>query len=310
MIHELSTTKMNSKHILLTGGTGLIGGNLTEALLAKGYTVSHLSRSSGKDPKIKTFLWDVDRGEIDEQCINGVDTIIHLAGAGIADKRWTDERKKVMINSRVKSIELIYDLLRRKNNQVKSVISASAIGYYSDRGEELLTEGSPPANDFLARCCVEWEAAVDEGQKLDLRIVKFRTGVVLDEGGALAKMAAPVKLYIGSPLGNGKQWIPWIHNDDVVGMYLYAVENKDLTGVYNMVAPNPVTNAQITKAIAVQLNKPLWMPNVPAIILKLALGEMSTIVLGSTKVSAQKIETEGFKFKYQDIASALKEIYG
>ncbi|MDR3693175.1 TIGR01777 family oxidoreductase [Mucilaginibacter sp.] len=301
---------MNQISILLTGGTGLIGCSLTRQLLEKGYTVSHLSRSLGKDPRVKTFLWDVHKGEIEEHSIDGVDIIIHLAGAGIADGRWTAERKKEIIDSRTKSIQLIYGLLKTKKHQVKSIISASAIGYYSDRGEELMTEDSPPFTDFMAKCCVEWEAAVDEGKALGLQVTKFRTGVVLDKGGALAKMAAPVKLFVGAPLGSGRQWIPWIHVQDVIGMYLSAVENENFEGVYNMVAPNPVTNKQLTTAIAKQLHKPLWLPNVPAFLLKLLLGEMSTIVLGSTKVSAKKIEAAGYKFTYREVSSALKAIYG
>jgi uncharacterized protein (TIGR01777 family) len=303
---------MNSinKHILLTGGTGLIGSHLTEQLLKKDYHVSHLSRSEGNDARVKTFVWDVNNGEVDERCIDGVDIVVHLAGAGVADKRWTEQRKKVIIESRTKSIGLIYDLLRRKKHTVNSIISASAIGYYGNRGDKLMTEDSLPSNDFMAKCCIAWENAVDEGRAMNLRIVKLRTGVVLDNSGALAKMAMPVKLYIGSPLGSGKQWIPWMHWLDVVNMYLYAIENKNLAGIYNMVAPNPVTNKQLTQAIANQLHKPLWLPNVPAFILKLLLGEMSTIVLGSTTVSAQKIEAAGFKFRYPVIKEALAEIYG
>jgi uncharacterized protein len=298
------------KSILITGGTGLVGLNLTKQLLALGYTVSHLSRTLGKDPRVQTFLWDIDKGLIDEHCINGVDIIIHLAGAGIAEKHWTDERKRELIDSRVRSIELIYKLLGEKTHQVKSVISASAIGYYSDKGDELQTEESAPNTDFMAQCCIDWEAAVDEGKSLGLRIVKYRTGVVLVTGGALAKLAMPVKLFVGSPLGNGKQWVPWVHWQDVIDMYLFAIEKENLEGVYNMVAPNPLTNKQLTQAVAKQLNKPLWAPNVPAFLLKLIMGEMSTIVLGSTKVSAQKITDAGFKFKYPEIAPALEQIYG
>lgn len=300
-----------TRSILLTGGSGLLGSHLTKALLAKGYTVSHLSRKAGNDARVKTFVWDINKGIIDEHCIDGVDTIVHLAGSGIAEKRWTDARKKDLIDSRVKSIELIYDLLKRKQHQATSVISASGIGYYSDRGEELMFETSSPTDDFISQCCVQWEAAVDEGERLGLRILKFRTGVVLDkDGGALPTLAKPVKLFIGSPIGSGKQWVPWIHWQDVVNMYILGIENKDLSGVYNMVAPNPVTNKQLTKAVAKQLHKPLWAPNVPDFILKLLLGEMSNIVLGSTKVSAQKIEAAGFKFKFAELEDALSAIYG
>ncbi len=288
----------------------MVGNALTQLLLAKGYEVSHLSRKPGNTPQIKTYLWDIDKGLIDEKCIDGVDTIIHLAGAGIADKRWTDKRKKELIESRTKSIGLIYSLLRNKAHAVKSIISASATGYYSDRGDKLLTEESAPANDFLGDCCIRWEKAVDEGEELDLRVLKFRTGVVLTaKGGALPQLALPIKFWVGSPIGNGKQWIPWIHHEDVVGLYLYGIENNGLSGVYNMVAPNPVTNKQLTQAVAKQLHKPLWLPNVPAFAIKLIFGEMSIVVLGSTKVSAQKIEGSGFKFKFPMIEEALKDIY-
>ena len=302
---------MSKKNILITGGSGLLGRQLTKALLNKDYTVSHLSRKPGSNLNVKTYVWDIDKGIIDEHCIDDVDTIVHLAGTGIADKRWTDARKKELIDSRTKSIGLIYDLLKKKQHQVTAVVSASGIGYYSNRGDELMTENDAPANDFIARCCVEWEAAVDEGEKLGLRVLKFRTGVVLDkDGGALPTLAKPIKLYVGSALGKGKQWVPWIHWLDVVNMYLLGIENTGLKGVYNMVAPNPVTNKQLTQAVAKQLNKPLWAPNVPAFLLKLLLGEMSSIVLGSTKVSAQKIQDAGFKFAYAELPAALKEIYG
>ncbi|MEO6150156.1 MAG: TIGR01777 family oxidoreductase [Mucilaginibacter sp.] len=298
------------KHILLTGGTGLLGTQLTNLLLSKGYTVSHLSRGPGKDARIQTFLWDIEKGRIDERSIDGVDTIIHLAGAGIADKSWTDERKKLLLDSRTKSIALVYSVLKKKQHQVKTIISASGIGYYSDRGDELMFEDSAPANDFLATCCVEWEKAVDEGKELGLRIVKFRTGVVLDAaGGALPKLALPVKFGVGAALGSGKQWISWIHTQDVIDMYLFGIEHE-IEGAYNMAAPIPVTNRQLIKAAAKHLKRPLWLPNVPAFALKLFLGEMATLVLGSTKVSAQKIEQAGFKFSYPDVDAALKEVYG
>jgi uncharacterized protein (TIGR01777 family) len=299
-----------AKHILLTGGSGLVGSELTQHLLDKGYEVSHLSRKPGNDPRVKTFLWDVNKGQIDEHCIDGVDTIVHLAGAGVAEKRWTDKRKNEIIESRTKSIELIYQLLRSKPHRVKSIVSAAATGYYGDREDELLMEDSLPGHDFLAGCCVQWELAVDKGKELGLRILKFRTGVMLNKkGGALPLMAKPVKFGMGSPLGTGKQWIPWIHHRDVIDLYIYGIENNELSGVYNMVAPNPVTNKQLTKLIAKQLHRPLWLPNVPAVLLKLLLGEMSIIVLGGAKVSAQKTEAGGFKFKYPIIEDALKEIY-
>jgi len=300
-----------NKHILVTGGTGSVGKPLTEALLQKGYTVSHLSRKPGNDNRVKTFLWDVHKGEIDEQCIDNADILIHLAGAGIVDKRWTEGRKKELIDSRTESIRLIYGLMRKKTNKIRTVISAAAIGYYGDRGDELMTEESTPGPGFMPECCVAWEKAVDEGNSLGVRIVKYRTGVVLDQsGGALPQMAMPVKLFAGAAFGSGKQWVPWIHWEDAIGTYLFAIENEHIAGVFNMAAPNPVTNKQLMKAIAKQLRKPLWPFNVPGFVFKLLMGEMSVVILGSTKVSPKKIEEAGFHFKHPQLKEALSEIYG
>jgi len=300
-----------SKHILVTGGTGAVGKHLTNLLLKNGYQVSHLSRNRGTDPRIKTFLWDVPKGQIDEQCIDDADVIIHLAGAGIADERWTDERKKELTDSRTQSIKLIYDLMLRKPNKVTRIISAAAIGYYGDRADEVLTEESAPGQGFMPECCIAWEKAVDEGKALGLSITKFRTGVVLDKNeGALPQMAKPIKFFVGAPLGTGKQWVPWIHWADVAGMYLFALEHDQLQGVFNMAAPNPATNQQLMKAIARQLHRPLWPIKVPAFIFKMLMSEMSTLVLGSTRVSPQKIKDAGYQFQYPDLGEALKDIYG
>lgn len=299
------------RHILVTGGTGAVGKHLTNHLLEKGYRVSHLSRKQGADPRIKTFLWNVPEGQIDEQCIDDIDVIIHLAGAGIADERWTDRRKKELIDSRTQSIKLIYDLIRRKPNKIARVLSASAIGYYGDRADEILAEESQPGDGFMPECCIAWEQAVDEGKALGLSITKFRTGVMLDKNeGALPQMAKPIKFFAGAPLGTGKQWVPWIHWADVAGMYLFVLEHEQLQGVFNMASPNPVTNQQLMKAMARQLHRPLWPIKVPAFIFKMLMGEMSTLVLGSTRVSPQKIEDAGYRFQYPDLGEALKDIYG
>lgn len=288
----------------------MLGKQLTAALLKKGYSVSHLSRKIGKNPLVKTFLWDVDKGAIDANCIRGVDTIVHLAGEGIADEKWTDERKKLIISSRTKSIAMIYELLKSKPHKVQSVVSASGIGYYSNRGNELMYEDSEPAEDFLGDCCVKWERAVDAGLDMELRVLKFRTGVVLTQlGGALPKMANPVKYGLGTVLGRGDQWVPWIHLQDVIDMYLMGIENESLSGVYNMVAPYPVTNEQLTHSIAKQFNKTVWLPHAPEFALKLFLGEMATLVIGSTKVAATKIEKAGYHFKFLTVDDALKDLY-
>jgi uncharacterized protein (TIGR01777 family) len=301
---------MKKGKVLITGASGTVGKKLTELLLVQGYQVACLSRTVGEKDKIETFKWDINQKEIDPNCINGVDIIVHLAGAGIADGRWTDERKQEIITSRTESIGLIYGLLKTTSHQVKRVVSASAAGYYSDRGNDLMNEEDLPASDFLGECSVLWEKAVDKGLDLGLSVVKFRTGVILDkESGALQKLAAPIKLGFGAPLGDGKQWMPWIHLQDVVNMYFKGIEDLSLNGAYNMCAPKPATNKELTKAVALQFNKPLWLPNVPAFALKIAFGEMGEIVLGSTKMSAEKIEKTGFKFLFPTIGLALKNIY-
>lgn len=302
---------MIGKSILITGGRGLIGRHLTDLLLKRNFKVSHLSRTHGHNPDVDTFLWDIEKGEIDEDCMDGVDMIIHLAGAGIAEKPWSKNRKKLLIESRTKSIQLIYNLLHRKKHQVKKVISASAIGFYGNRENELLTETSTPGNDFLAKCSIAWENAVDEGKALNLDILKFRTGVVLtDEGGALPQLAKPIKNGLGTILGNGKQFISWIHLQDVLKMYLLGVDDATLTGVFNMVAPHPVTNATLTKIVAKHLHKSLRLPAVPAFALRIVLGEMCKVVLNSTKVSADLIQSKNFRFQFTTIEGAIKDIYG
>lgn len=301
-----------SKTILITGGSGLIGSFLTHVLLQKGYIVHHLRRNEAqsRNPAIRTFEWDVYRQQIDEKCIDEVDAVVHLAGEGIADKRWTNKRKQQIVESRTESIRMVYGLLKKKkDHQCKLIVSASGIGYYGDCGEALLTEDNPPGSDFLAQTCVKWEKAVDEGAKLGLRIVKFRTGVILaEQGGALPQMAKPVKWGFGAALGSGNQWMSWIHIRDAVRMYVFALE-KQLEGIYNMVSPHPATNKQIMKAIASHLNHPFWLPDIPAFVLKVVMGEMGTMLLGSAKVSANKIQSTGFIFEFLTLQEALQEIY-
>lgn len=282
-------------------------------LLQKGYNIHHLSRNPELhgNPRIRVFRWDIEKNEIDEQCIAGVNAIIHLAGENIAEKRWTAKRKQQIIRSRTASIDLLYNLIRQNaDHQIETIVSASAIGYYGDRDDILLTEESEPGNGFLTRACLEWEKAVDEGEKLNIRVVKLRAGIILtDAGGALPEIANPVRKGLGAALGNGKQWMSWIHIQDVNRMYAYAVENQQITGTYNMTAPQPVTNSEMTKSLAQILDKKLWLPNVPAFSLKLLLGEMSTLVLDSAKVSSSKIQSNGFTFNFPEITGALKEIY-
>jgi len=300
-----------NQHILLTGATGMLGKALIKSLLETGYQVSMLSRKPAEISNVKVFLWDVDQKKIDKRCLEGVDTIIHLAGENIAKEKWSEERKKAIIDSRVLSARLLFDTLSVQANQVQHFISAAAVGYYGNRGEEILTEESPAGKDFMADCCTQWEEAADQFKTLGLRVVKIRTGVVLSkEDGALPQMAVPVKFFVGAPLGTGKQWIPWIHHRDMTQIYLHALKNESIKGTYNACAPFPVTNKTLTKAIAKQLHRPVWPFAVPVPVMKAILGEMSAVVLNSTNTSAQKLLNTGFIFSFTQLEAALSDIYG
>ncbi|MDP3468202.1 MAG: TIGR01777 family oxidoreductase [Daejeonella sp.] len=301
---------ISNKNILITGASGLIGTRLIKNLLEKGHKVSILSRQSSGIKGITVFNWDVERQLIDLNAFDGIDTIIHLAGAGIADKRWTKQRKQEIINSRVRSTQLLYHTIEAINAPIKTIISASAVGYYGDRNDEILYEWSEAGSGFLADCCKQWEAAVDEGLKSGIRVVKLRIGMVLSKhGGALSELARPVNFFIGTPLGSGKQWMPWIHLTDLVSIFEKAIENPDFTGTFNASTPFPVTNYEFTKILANKLFRPVWPVNVPEFILKAMLGEMSSVILNSNRTSPQKLMDMGFHFRYQGLDAALSEIY-
>lgn len=298
------------KHILITGATGMIGKKLISVLLKSGHELSVLSRGHQKIPGVKVFLWDVYNHKIDKECMAGVDTIIHLAGENIAAQKWSPKRKKQIVDSRVLSTQLLYQTLKETKAPVRSIISASAVGYYGDSGDEILVEESPAGYGFMAECCEAWEQAVDKGRQLGLRIVKLRIGVILSaKAGALAAFEKPIRLFVGAALGSGRQWIPWIHIDDLVAMFVYAATHQTLSGAYNACAPFPVTNATLTKTIAKKLHRPVWPFNVPEKILKLILGEMSEVIFLSTNTSAEKILEADFKFKYTQLNDALTDIY-
>ncbi|SMC80881.1 TIGR01777 family oxidoreductase [Pedobacter nyackensis] len=300
-----------NKHILITGATGMIGKKLIPALQKSGHTVAILSRKQKDIPLVKSYLWDVYHHQIDPECMKGIDTIIHLAGENIAEHTWTNERKKQIIDSRVLSANLLYKTIKETNASISTFISASAVGYYGDCGDQILTEEDPSGAGFMADCCKRWEAAADQGLQLGIRVVKLRTGVILaKEEGALASMEKPIKLFAGAPLGSGKQWVPWIHIDDVVATYTMAVENDFISDAYNLCAPFPVTNATLTKNIAKKLHRPVWPFNVPEIALNMILGEMSKVVTMSTNTSAQKLLSTDFRFKYTQLEDALSDIYG
>ena len=299
-----------AKNILLAGATGLVGEQLISKLLANGYQVSILARKATQREGVKVFLWDVYQQTIDQRALEGVDTIINLTGEGIADKAWTAERKQQIIDSRVKSAELIFNAIKETNATIDSYISASAVGIYGDRQDEVLDEESLVGAGFMADCCVAWEKAADQGIALGIRVVKIRIGIVLSEnGGALASMEKPVNYFAGAGLGSGKQWVPWIHIDDLVHIFLHAIAEETMFDAYNAAAPSPVTNQTFTKTLGKALHRPIWPLNVPKFVLKAILGEMSILPLISTNTSAQKILNTGFQFRYLDLEEALKSIY-
>jgi uncharacterized protein len=299
----------NRKSILVTGASGLIGRRLMELLLQKGHQVSHLGRDK-KNGTRPSFTWDVRKRKVDEDALKAVDTIINLAGAGIAEKRWTHERKKELLESRTESVKLIYETLGKVNHNVKAFISASAIGYYGvENDEKVFVETDKPGNDFLAEVTRQWEAEADKLSTLGIRIVKFRIGIVLSaKGGALKEMARPVKMFVGAPLGTGQQYLSWIHIDDLCNMFIRAVEDSSFIGPYNAVAPSPVTNEDLTREIAKVLGRPMIIPKVPSFMLRTLLGEMADMVLKGNKVSSNRIEESGFTYRFRDLREALEDL--
>jgi uncharacterized protein (TIGR01777 family) len=296
--------------VLITGGTGLIGKHLSNKLLKRGYAVSFLSRTIQETFLTKTYVWDYRKQTIDIGAFNNIDYIIHLAGANIGEKRWTTGRKQLILDSRVKTGQLIFDKIKEHNIKIKAFISASAIGYYGTiTTDKIFKETNMPANDFLGTVCNEWEKITDKFGEKGIRNIKIRTGVVLSrKGGALSKIIRPIKMGLGSAIGTGKQYMPWIHIDDLCEIYIKAIEDKQMKGAYNAVSPDHKTNEDFTKMLASILNKPYWFPKVPAVIMKLAFGEMSDILLKGSRVSADKILKTGFEFKFPDLKSAITNL--
>ena len=301
-----------AQKVLITGGTGLIGKRLTALLLQKGYEVAYLTRKKTKIPSVKVYEWDVKNKYIEAGALEDTDYLIHLAGAGVADERWTEERKKEIFSSRTDSIELISGKLKELDIKLKSFVSSSGSSYYGeDTGDIQHTEHSPPGKDFLSEVTIAWEKAADSVAALGIRTVKLRTGIVLsNDGGAVPKMAQPAKFGFGAPLGSGKQWLSWIHIDDLCQLYIQGMENESWSGAYNAVATPPATNEYFTQQICKALDKPQWLPNVPSFALRMVFGEMANVVLGSNYVINQRIQDEtDFKFQFPDLLDALKDVF-
>ncbi|MGV6860867.1 MAG: TIGR01777 family oxidoreductase [Putridiphycobacter sp.] len=302
---------MGKEKVLIAGGSGLIGQNLMQLLLTEGYEVSILSRTENLNGSVKAYYWSPKKGEINLDALKEVDYIINLAGENIGGKKWSKSQKNKIQDSRMDSTKLLFNSVKNQKINLKAYISASAVGYYGAiTSEKIYKESDPPHNDFLGQTCQIWEEAVDLFTTLDIRTAKLRTGVVLSKkGGALKKLVTPIKFFVGAPLGNGKQFMPWIHVDDLAKMYLFVMQHNQIKGPINAVAPQHVNNREFTKSIAKTIHRPILLPFVPKFMLKLVLGEMADMILYGSRVSAEKIIENGFTFKYESLNKALNQIF-
>ena len=305
--------------VLITGGTGMVGRHLTQKLIERGYKVIVLSRKSGAiSPQgaVSFAKWDVENQTIEPEAIAKADYIIHLAGAGVADKRWSVQRKKEIVNSRTQSSAIIVKALKEVPNHVKAVVSASAIGWYGpDTTESLHTgfiENAKADTAYLGNTCKLWEESIEPVIALGKRLAKLRIGIVFsNDGGALTEFKKPLHAGLATIMGSGKQIVSWIHIDDLCRMFIHAIEHDEMNGAYNAVATNPVTNKQLIMALAKQMCGHIFIPvTVPAFVLKIMLGEMSIEVLKSANVNNDKIRSTGFDFLYPNVEAAFENLLG
>ena len=297
--------------VLITGATGLIGREIVKQCHDKGFNVHYLTTSKSKlatESNYKGFFWNPNNNEIDHSCFEGVSTIINLVGASIS-KRWIESYKKEILESRTKTAQLLQDTIRLYNYNIKHVVSASAIGIYPSSFTNYYDEAYDQNSDsFLGTVVAQWEDAIDGFKELGCKVAKIRIGLVLArQGGALPEIIKPIKFGAGAAFGNGKQWQSWIHVTDLANLFLHVVAHK-LEGVYNGVAPNAVTNSELTKTVAKVLHRPLIMPNIPKPLMKLILGEMHMLLFESQRVSSDKIKAKGFYFKYANLKPSLINI--
>jgi len=291
--------------ILVSGSHGLVGSALTKALRAQGDEVLSLVRNTPKSPT--EIAWQPN-GALDPAALDGIDVVVHLAGESIAAGRWNDEKKRRIRESRINGTTSISEALARNANPPRTFVCASAIGYYGNRADELLTEASSRGEDFLSGVCVEWERATDPAAEKGIRVVNARFGIILStEGGALAKMLPPFRMGVGGRIGDGKQWMSWIALADVINGLMFVIRNQSVTGPVNFVAPNPVTNAEFTKTLGKVLSRPTIFP-IPAFAVRLAFGEMAdALLLSSARVEPVELEKAGFAFAHNDLESALRQ---
>lgn len=306
----IENKKMNQKEIvLITGVHGVVAQQLS-SLLENNYSLRYLTRNKTKSNE---FEWNIEKQSMDTSALDQVDHIIHLAGAGISDKRWTFERKKVILSSRIDSARLLLKKIIDRKQTISSFISGSASGYYGTKTtDKIYTESDPKGDDFLSDICYQWEMAADDfySHGVAKRVVKIRTGITLSKNkkGVLEIIKKTVKYYLGASLGTGKQYIPWIHLQDLCSIFKYALVNENLQGTFNAVAPSYITNKELTRAIAKKLDKPLFLPNIPGFLLQLLFGEVSCLLLEGSRISSEKIRNAGFVFSYPDLSSSLDSL--
>lgn len=296
--------------VLISGGTGLIGRALSDALIKKGHEVRVLSRNPKPNTNVKYFYWNVEKGEIDEKAFEGVAHTVHLAGEGIADKRWTKTRKQKIIDSRIESMKLIESVLLKQQIRLKSFVGASAIGIYGMlSSEKIFSESDEGVDDFLSQTCSKWEESYGKSSVYSDRTVILRTGIVLSaQGGALGKMLPVFNWGIGSAIGSGKQYMPWIHIEDMVRIYEEALFNPGFNGIYNAVSSEYIDNYYFSKSLAKAHHKPFFMPKVPALLLKLLYGKMAEMLLTGSRISNKRLVETGFSFKFSTVNQALENL--
>lgn len=295
--------------ILITG-IGLTSSALGESLHKKGFEVQYLTRNPNRNARFKCYKWDILKEEIDLNAFKNVNTIIHLTGAGISNKKWSTQRKKEIFDSRIRSTLLLYNTIKSNNFPIQSIIATSAIGFYGTSPKDVLfKETDSSSKGFLGKTCASWEKEILKFQELNIPTTILRTGVVFsNKGGALLKIIKPIKLNMGAILGKGNQIIPWIHIKDLCSLYHWILDNQNKTGIFNAVAPSYNSNKELTSIISKKLNKTLWLPNIPSWTLKLFFGEMSSIFLLGNRISSNKLKESGFKFKYDSIEKALNDL--
>lgn len=310
---EDKTTKtvQNISSILITGGSGLIGKHLTSLLLSAGYSVSHLSRKHGGNGKVPIINWDPGKKIIDLEALRGIDTIIHLAGANIGEKRWSEARKNEILTSRYDSTKFLFDTVKGSGIPLKTFISASATGIYGNMtSEKIFNETDASGEGFLSTVCSLWEQAADLFGNSGIRTIKIRTSVVLEKNdSALSKILLPAKFGFLVRTGSGNQYMPWIHIDDLCNIYMKALTDESMRGVYNATAPQHVTHREFMKIMGKVIKKPVFPFSVPAFVLKAAMGEMSEVILSGSRISSEKITSSGYKFRFGTLEEALKDVF-